>query len=109
MYGIDHYHVIVTIATQVLLHYINIQLFEVHMRLHTWIKPNRTVPVQTNDNIITTRRLLSRIYSIPAQFIVNTNYNGYNRHCTTMYNANRNVCFNPISHSTCTTSKPWYL
>ena len=72
---------------------------------HTWIKPNRTVPAPTNNNIVTTQPLLSRPPSIPAQFNVNTNYNGYNRHRTTMYNVNRNVRFNPISHSTCTTSK----
>ena len=43
MYGIDHYHVIVTI------------------------------PVQTTISIVITQRLLSRPYSIPAQFDVNTN------------------------------------
>ena len=98
MYGIDHYHV--------LIHYINIQLFEVHMRLHTLIKPNRTVPAQTNNNIVTTRQLISRLYSIPAQFNVNTNYNGYDKHCTTMYNANRNVRLNVLIRSNDNTL-PW--
>ena len=70
---------------------------------HTWIEPNKIVPAPTNDNIVTTQRLLSRPSSILAQFNVNTNYNGYNRHRITMYNVNRNVRFNPISQSTCTT------
>ena len=77
MYGIDHYQVIVAIAIQVYIHYVNIQLFVVHMQ-------NRTIPAQTN-NIVITQRLLSRPYSIPAQFEVNTNYNGFNRHCTSLY------------------------
>ena len=96
MYGIDHHHVIVAIVIQIFIHYVNIQL-------------NRTIPAQTDDNIVITQRLRTRPYSIPAQFDVNTNYTGYNRHCTSLYNVNRNVRFNPITRSTCTTSKPWYL
>ena len=75
MYGINHYHVIVAIAIQVFIHYVNIQLFVVHMQ-------NRTILAQINNNIVITQRLLSRPYLIPAQFNDNTNHNGYNRHYT---------------------------
>ena len=90
MYGIDYDHVIVAIAMQVLKQYVNIQLFVVHI-------PNRTIPAQTNNDIVVIQRLLSRPYSMPAQFNVNANCSGYNRHCTSLYNINRNVRFNTIS------------
>ena len=70
------------------------------------MKPIRTIPAPTNNNFISRQRLLLRSPSIPAQFGVDTNYNAYNRHRTTMHYVNRNVRYNPISHSTCTTSKP---
>ena len=53
MHGIDQHHVIVTIAMQDFIQYVNVQLFVVYMRLHAWINPNRAVSAQTNNNIVT--------------------------------------------------------
>ena len=74
-YSIAHHQVIVTIAIQVFIHHVNVQLFMMHMRLHAWIKRNRTVSVQTDDDIFTTQRLLRRLFATPVLFNVNANYN----------------------------------
>ena len=76
---------------------------------HTWIKPNTTVSAPTNDGVITTQQMLSQPSSIPAQFTVNAVCNGCRRQCTTMYEVNRKVRFNPTSRLTCITSKSEHL
>ena len=62
--------VIVTIAMQIFKHYVNIQLFVVHMSLHASIKQNRKVTASIN-NVVTSQRLPSRLPSVPSQFDVN--------------------------------------